>query len=49
MVELNQLHTLFILSDNERGVLARVTALFSVRGYQINIGAGCWTRIKMTP
>ncbi len=37
----NKLHTLFILSDNERGVLARVTALFSARGYQIqNITAG---------
>jgi len=37
----NQLYTLFMLSDNERGVLARVTALFSARGYQIqNITAG---------
>ena len=36
-----QLHTLFMLSDNEPGVLARVTGLFSARGFQIqNITAG---------
>ena len=36
-----QLYTLFMLSDNEPGVLARVTALFSARGFQIqNITAG---------
>jgi len=41
MNKTNQLHTLFMLSDNEPGVLARVTALFSARGYQIqNITAG---------
>lgn len=35
------LYTLFLLSDNETGVLARVTALFSARGFGIqNITAG---------
>lgn len=28
-------HTLFMIADNEPGVLARVTGLFSARGYQI--------------
>lgn len=28
-------HTLFMIADNETGVLARITALFSARGYTI--------------
>ncbi len=35
MSEAEQFHTLFMLSDNETGVLARVTGLFSARGYLI--------------